>query len=397
MKKEQLEGNILIAINALRKIISIFLGPFLVAYFIKTSQDSTIIISFYYIISFLAHAIAGVLIGWFIKNKFKIGMFRIGVILQFIYILLIIILKEKIINYIFLIGFYYGFASICFWTPFNLFKSYKIKNINQSSYEAKNKLVSSLVTILTPIFLGSLITTTNYISTALITLIISFILIILSFCLKPVSVTNSKFQLKKTFQKLLNNSNTKNMLITTFLRGMTISDGSLGVLMTILLFNAYKSDFSLGVVNSIAALVTVVIAYFYSKYFAKRKDNYFTIICALLPICALPFILISISNLSIAFYDLCYLIVVELLSLVYEVRMFNISRTIILEHEKSEYFAIFEVVLNVGRIFSYILLLIVGLLGNIYFKYLLLLLTFIILIMGVRISKIKRFTNNYEE
>ena len=275
MKKEQLEGNILIAINALRKIISIFLGPFLVAYFIKTSQDSTIIISFYYIISFLAHAIAGVLIGWFIKNKFKIGMFRIGVILQFIYILLIIILKEKIINYIFLIGFYYGFASICFWTPFNLFKSYKIKNIDQSSYEAKNKLISSLVTILTPIFLGSLITTTNYISTALITLVISFILIVLSFCLKPVSVTNSKFQLKKTFQKLLNNSNTKNMLITTFLRGMTISDGSLGVLMTILLFNAYKSDFSLGVVNSIAALVTVVIAYFYSKYFAKRKDNYF--------------------------------------------------------------------------------------------------------------------------
>ncbi len=397
MKKEQLEGNILIAINALRKIISIFLGPFLVAYFIKTSQDSTIIISFYYIISFLAHAIAGVLIGWFIKNKFKIGMFRIGVILQFIYILLIIILKEKIINYIFLIGFYYGFASICFWTPFNLFKSYKIKNIDQSSYEAKNKLISSLVTILTPIFLGSLITTTNYISTALITLVISFILIVLSFCLKPVSVTNSKFQLKKTFQKLLNNSNTKNMLITTFLRGMTISDGSLGVLMTILLFNAYKSDFSLGVVNSIAALVTVVIAYFYSKYFAKRKDNYFTIICALLPICALPFILISISNLSIAFYDLCYLIVVELLSLVYEVRMFNISRTIILEHEKSEYFAIYEVVLNMGRIFSYILLLIVGLLGNIYFKYLLLLLTFIILIMGVRISKIKRFTNNYEE
>lgn len=394
MKSENLEGNILIAINALRKIISIFLGPFLVAYFIKTSQDSTIIISLYYIISFLAHAIAGVLIGWLIKNKFKIGMFRIGVILNFIYILLIIILREKIINSLFLIGFYYGFASICFWTPFNLFKSYKIKNINQSKYEAKNKLISSLVTILTPIFLGSLITTTNYITTAFITLAISFILIILSFCLKTIPITNNKFQLRATFKKLINDNNLKNMLVTTFLRGMTISDGSLGVLMTILLFNAYKSDFSLGIVNSVAALVTVILAYLYSKYFAKRKDNYFTIVCALLPICALPFILISMANISIALYDFCYLIVVELLSLVYEVRMFNISRTIILEQEKSEYFAILEFILNMGRILSYILLLIVGLLGNIYFKYLLLLLTFIILIMGFKIAKIRRFTYN---
>lgn len=51
MKNTKSEGNIIIAINAMKKIMTLFLGPFLTTYFIKTSQESIVDLSTYYIFS----------------------------------------------------------------------------------------------------------------------------------------------------------------------------------------------------------------------------------------------------------------------------------------------------------------------------------------------------------
>lgn len=81
------EANIIIAIDALKKIMIIFLGPFLTAYFIKTSSESIIDLSIYYIFSYILLGIGSFIVASIVKNKFRIGMFRIGVIISFIYIL----------------------------------------------------------------------------------------------------------------------------------------------------------------------------------------------------------------------------------------------------------------------------------------------------------------------
>ena len=103
MNNKKLEGNIIIAINAMKKIMIIFLGPFLTAYVIKTSQESIIDLSIYYIFSYILLAIGSFIVASIINNKFRIGMFRIGVILNLI--LAIIILKENIVNHLVYIGF----------------------------------------------------------------------------------------------------------------------------------------------------------------------------------------------------------------------------------------------------------------------------------------------------
>ena len=45
MKNKKIEADIIIAINAMKKIMILFLGPFLTAYFIKTSKESLIDLS----------------------------------------------------------------------------------------------------------------------------------------------------------------------------------------------------------------------------------------------------------------------------------------------------------------------------------------------------------------
>lgn len=96
--KRKLEANIIIAIDAMKKIMTIFLGPFLTAYFIKNSSESMVDLSIYYILSYLLLAIGSFIVASIIKNKFRIGMFRIGVIANFIYIMSIVILKEKVVD-----------------------------------------------------------------------------------------------------------------------------------------------------------------------------------------------------------------------------------------------------------------------------------------------------------
>ena len=155
------EENIIIAINAAKKIMIIFLGPFLTAYFIKTSAESIIDLSSYNIISYILLGLGSFIVAGIIKNKFKIGMFRVGVIINFIYIMTIIILKEKIIDYLWLISVLYGISSSAYWFPYNMFVINKIDNKNRTKYTVKSKNVSLTIGIICPILLGSMITITN--------------------------------------------------------------------------------------------------------------------------------------------------------------------------------------------------------------------------------------------
>ena len=80
------ETNILIFSNVFREIINIFSGPFLTAYFFKISKNSLIDLSTYNIFVFLCVGFFGLMLGYIIRNKFQIGMFRIGVILNEVYV-----------------------------------------------------------------------------------------------------------------------------------------------------------------------------------------------------------------------------------------------------------------------------------------------------------------------
>ena len=131
------EANIIIVIDALKKIMIIFLGPFLTAYFIKTSSESIIDLSIYYIFSYILLGIGSFIVASIVKNKFRIGMFRIGVIISFIYIMTIVILKDKVVDHLGLISILYGISQSTYWFPYNLFVINKIDNQERTDYTVK--------------------------------------------------------------------------------------------------------------------------------------------------------------------------------------------------------------------------------------------------------------------
>lgn len=394
MKNKKLEGNIIIAINAMKKIMVLFLGPFLTAYFIKTSQESMIDLSVYYIFSYILLAIGSFIVASIIKNKFRIGMFRIGVILNFFYIMSIIILKEKIINHLGLVSILYGVSSSSYWFSYNLFVINKIDNNERTEYTVKSKIVSSIIGILCPILLGSIITVTNYELTAVIILFISLIQIILSFRLTPEEENNlPKFNLKNTWNKLKDNKQIRKMSIVEFFIGMNVSDGALEVLMTILIFNSFKTNMNLGIITSITTILSMIFVHIYGKIYKDRDDKRMIIISSILPVISVLILLVWRNNITIIIYNVCYVIFTSLLTLTREIRLFNLSDSYIVDkNNQCEFFAIREGILNCGRVFGYLMLLFAGLSeSQLVLNIVMVLLTLSILIMGFNIRNIEKF------
>lgn len=394
MKNKKIEENIIIAINAMKKVMILFLGPFLTAYFIKKSQESITDLSIYYIFSYTLLGIGTFIVASIIKNKFRVGMFRIGVILNFVYIMIIIILKEKIIEHLGLISLLYGISSSAYWFSYNLFVINKIDNERRTEYTVKSKIISSIIGVLCPIILGSIITVTNYELTGIIILVISIIQIILSFMLSPDNETNlSKFNAKQTLNKLKSNKQIRRTSIVEFFIGMNVSDGAIEILMTILILNSFKTDMNLGIITSITTVLSMICVHLYGKIYKKRDDKGLIIVSSILPVIAVFILLIWRNNITIIIYNICYVIFTSLLTLTREIRLFNISDSYIVDkNNQCEFFALREGILNMGRVMGYTMLLLAGLTGSQFvLSIVMVLLTLSILIMGLNITKIEKF------
>ena len=399
MKNKKIEENIIIAINAMKKVMILFLGPFLTAYFIRKSQESITDLSVYYIFSYILLGVGSFVVAGIIKNKFRVGMFRIGVIFNFIYIMTIIILKEKIIEYLGLISILYGISSSAYWFPYNLFVINKIDNERRTEYTVKSKIISLIIGVLCPIILGSIITVTNYELTAIIILVISIIQIILSFMLSPDNETNlSEFNAKQTLNKLKSNKQIRRISIVEFFIGMNVSDGALEILMTILILNSFKTDMNLGIITSITTVLSMICVHLYGKIYKKKNDKGLIIVSSILPVIAVFILLIWRNNITIIIYNICYVIFTSLLTLTREIRLFNISDSHIVDkNNQCEFFALRESILNIGRVMGYTMLLLAGLTGSQFvLSIVMVLLTLSIPIMGLNITKIEKFEDKVE-
>lgn len=391
MENSKTQSNITIVISALRDIIEIFSGPFLTTYFIKTSSESIIDLSIYNIFSYIILAITSLIVGIIIKKRLKLTSFRIGVITNFLYILSIIILREKVVQHLGILAILYGFSSSFYYMPFNLFITNKIQNENRTEYEVARKIISSVINIVVPICLGAIITVTNYILTAVIILIISLIQIILSFFLTPIKDSREPFKLKETYKIIKSNPDARRMMIVEYLSGLSITYSALATLTTILIYNAFSTDFNLGIITAISYVLQLIAAFIYGKYFKNKKDGKVIIISSIIPIVTLFILLIHRSNVTIIMYNICYSVFINLLSMIRMIRLYNVSN--IKTTNQVEFWSIREICLNLGRITSFLILLIAGITNsNMALNIAMIILTLIVLVLANILRKV-----NYKE
>lgn len=395
-EKIKSEQNIIIIMDAIKKIMTIFLGPFLTAYFISPSTNSILNIAIYYIFTYATMALSTLVVAVLAEKRNRIKIFRIGIILNFIYILIIILLKEKIINYLPIISILYGISASCYYFPYNLFIINKVKNTERTNYMVKLFITISVVGILFPIIFGSIITITNYILTAVIVLFISLIQIILSFFITDNHNGDlEEYNLKKAWLELKKNKQVINCLAGEFFIGMNICNGALETVMVILILNSFKTNINLGIITSIATLLSILVVKIYGLIYNKRDDKKIIIISSIIPVISLIIFLILKTNTTVIIYKFSYVIFAEILSLVRKIKIFNLSNSkIVNKSNQCEFNAIREVTLNVGRVTGYTLLLLAGLTQSaVVLNIVTIILTLSLLVMSINLTKVKK--NNH--
>lgn len=183
------------------------------------------------------------------------------------------------------------------------------------------------------------------------------------------------------------------MFNVEFFVGMNVSDGALEILMTVLIFNSFKTNLNLGIITSITTILSMLAVHAYGKVYKNRNDNRIIIVSSIIPVLSVLLLFVWRNNITLIIYNICYVIFTSLLTVIREIRLFNLSNSELIDkNDQIEFLAIREGILNCGRVVGYFLLLLAGISRNsILLNVIMVILTLSIFIMGINIEKVKRF------
>ncbi len=346
--------KILFSLRILKSILNNFVDIFLVLYFLTVSQNNILPLGIYKLVAMATVYLVIFLLRNRCKKESRIIFLRIGIILYFIYFLAIIILKEKVAQYIYLIGLLYGLEEGFYYSVYNTIESDGIENKDRAKYTGSYTAVKNIISVIFPIIFGNLINSFGFICATVFALIIVILEIILSNILQDKNIPKED---KTDFKKFRNitkkHKEFKYLVFSKICSGLTYSEGALSYVITIYIIKIFNESVSLGIFTSIFSIISIIIGLLFVKVIKPRYYNYLSGLFSGLNIIFLCIMLINCNFITIVLYNLFGTISKGLNDLIMERNTFNLSNMKIIKHEfKIEYFLTVETSLFIGRVIS---------------------------------------------
>jgi len=358
-KKRNIIG--LMGTTLINNVLYMFLNTFMVAYFVTLTNYDYKIISLYYIASFIFIMLTFLLIGKTIKEKTKVPIYRVGIVFYCIYILMIALLKEKIVDYYLYLGAFYGIVQGLFWSAGHSIINQNVAD-KANSFISVRSMISKTLKIIFPIIFGVSIELTSFSYIARIILILSFLQFSFSLLIKDEQTEEKKkYNLKEYFEYLKKNTNKK---MKSFYK-MVVCDGIVSYLLetiiTLMIVITFKENISLGILTTIYSVFSIVSVYIFQN---KLKNNKTILkISTLGVVLSIVLLLIDISKTTIILYNFISSVFLVLLRNNAEEKRYaivnsdeNLKENYLVEHQ-----IVSELSLNISRIIGYALLFVASL------------------------------------
>lgn len=344
----------LFTLRVLKSIFSTFIDSFLVLYFLEVSESNILPLGIYKLVSMTTVFAVVFLLRNICKSKHRVNLMRIGIIFNFIYFLSIILLKDKVIDYIYLIGLLYGLEEGFYFSVYNTIESDGITNKERAKFAGNYKAVKSILSIVFPLMFGGLIHATGFIKSLIIVLVIVILQIILSFIFKDKNIPKGdKTNLKKFYKIAKENKLIKNVYINRFFAGLTYSEGALLSIVTIYIIKVFSTSVSLGIFTSIFSLISCVIGLLFARCIKEKYYNPLVKISMVFTVISLCSMIINCNFATIVIYNFCQTFSKGLMDLINCNSASNVSNIEALREEfKVEYWLGHEAALFVGRVIS---------------------------------------------
>lgn len=390
MKKEKKKSTFgLMGALLINSILYMFLNTFMVAYFITLTNYDYSKISMYYILSFLGILLTFLFFGKIVKNKHQVLVFRSGIFLYCMYILLIAFLKEKIVLYFAPLGFFYGIVQGLFWIAAHVLINEHTKQKTNAFISFKS-ILEVVLELIFPIIFGTSIEMHSFSVVAKAILPLSFLQFLCSFFIEDQAKTYKKsYNLKEYITYVREKKQFQTVYQLFACDG--IVNYLLDTLITILIVITFRSSLSLGILNTIASLCSIVSVYIFGY---KWKSNPKILsISSFIFLFSVIFLIFNLNKGTILLYHFSSAIFLVLLRNAGDTKRYEIvnedlkiEKDYLVEHQ-----VICEVYLNISRILGYFILFIVSLFHQIiFFKLLLAFVTGIVILYAQKLIWLKK-------
>ena len=373
-------AKLLIASDLIYTLTAVFIETFLVAYFLKITNENITTISIYYIIIYSLLSLGNMMMGKFIKkhpSKSK-QILSFGIVSRALFILFIVVLAEKIATNFILIAIIYAFSEILYWCAHELIYIDVTTNENRKNYMSIKKILGKLVKIISPIILGTSIELYSFSKIAIYVFALSIIQIVLTLLIKIDIENCSKTQYSfNNFLKYIKDNKIEKIKNYN-LAGMAygIVESSISTLIIIITIMTFKTSFNLGVLSTIFAVCSMISLILYNKFYNNKNLKLILIFCSIIIVVGVTGLLIDINKVTLIIYNFCYIITFCIFDVVYNTTKGNLVKECNIENYREEYIGYTSISIGIGRIIGYILMLTVSFTANlIFFKILLTIVT----------------------
>ncbi len=366
------EKKTMFILNLLKNCTAVYFDTFFVFYFFKVANYELIPLAKYYLTLYFFTGVGFFIIRNFMKKNIKVPFFRIGIALQALYISLIMVLKDNIINYIYVIGILKGIADGFYHYPKNILSTEKVENNDRQKFDGLVNTIRKSVEIIVPLLLGILLTYYSYIDVGKIFFLLFIIMFFLSFKLKDNYYQNKKVEIKEFLKVVKNNKNIKKSLWIPFFSGITYSSGVMGLIVTLFKINNFKTNLNLGIVDSMCGLLALIICLIFALKLKKEKFGKLILGSGIISFIVMILFSIYPSRKLLILYLIIRSSLIVLIDRISSVVVVNLSNSKELKSEyKTEYYLFRDIMYAISRCFGYSLLFIVSLtLGLDYINYL---------------------------
>ena len=254
---EQENRKYIAIISFFRRTIRVFFNLFFNIYIYKIVNNDLSFIIKYTLFGVLVEIIICYTILKFINSKNAKIIYKASFPLLILNILALLVFKENIVNYIFLFKILERLAEVSYSMPYELIVIGSNNNDTMSSFMANINILSSIATILTPIFSGFIIEKFSYYMLFVILILETLIIIVISFKIKDFTVSDKKLELKEYFKIAKDKKYIQNIYKCMFYRRIS-SQGAITELLPIILFLRLGTEMNLGTYNSAFAMLSII-------------------------------------------------------------------------------------------------------------------------------------------
>ncbi len=342
----------------LKSITQMFNTTFLGIYFLRISGGNISEVALFYIIWYLFHPIFMYMVSKKLNKNNIISMYRTGILLDLICFMTLFLSKANIVKYIYLFAILAAFREAVYWIPQKML----IFNVNKDNsfkkYFSYMQIIEKVWVIISTLATGYLITESSYDFIFLIIIALGVIVYVTTFALNKVEYEQNPIETNK-MKEILKDKNVKRTYEVFLLHGMN-SAGVLVVLIQLVIFMQFNSEFSIGYLNAIFAIIAATTVLLLNRYIKPKYYSKAFIIGGILIVTSIIPMALNTNFTFFIIYNIALNIGGQVIQVLQSVNLFQLNENKKFKNYKLENIMLSEIYLAIGRVAGFLLLYLIG-------------------------------------